>query len=149
MARFKTALCYAWAFLAGPIFLASLVANDSLSKRLVSVTGLSISPIFTGGKIVRSDDHGAYRTHFHRPFYRGLFCEGREGFVQIDWSPVTTLPAVVEEDFAAPQGRFHIRLDTRTGKVKLTDKSAEVLGVQHSIRFLGGRSVRVALKRNP
>ena len=60
---------------------------------LVSATGLTVSPWFNGGPVVRTVEHGAYRTEIHRPVFDALIGERSEGFVQVSWRPDGAVPA--------------------------------------------------------
>ena len=103
---------YTWAAACVVIVIATFAGNDYFSGRLASATGVTISPWYSGGEIVRSIDHGAYRTLIRRPVFDGLIGERKEGFIQIEWQPVTALPPVIEdgidytgdgkEDFSVP-----------------------------------------------
>ena len=62
------------------------------AARLASATGITVSPRFSGGEVIRSVDHGTYKTVIHRPVFDGLIGERRDGFIQIEWHPVTALP---------------------------------------------------------
>jgi hypothetical protein len=123
-----------------------------LSNYLASTTGIKVSPRFTGGEVDRIIDHGAYRTVIHRPVFDGLIGKRQDGFIQIEWQPITALPPVIEEkiDFTGDgKGDFTCRLDDNAGKCELTAKAPSVIAVQTLVRVKGGWLARFQLRKAP
>ncbi len=152
MNRLKSILGYAWAVAAVILSLATFMGNDAFSRVLASVTALTVSPRFTGGEIVRTIDHGAYRTNIHRPVFDSLIGETKEGFVQLAWSPAAGLPPVIREqiDYDGDGiGDFTITMDTKTGAAELEPGNSSVLPGPRTYRLRDGWAARIALRRQP
>ena len=150
MKTLKGILGYIWAFLTVFIVLATFVGNDYFSGKLASATGITISPWFSGGEIVRTIDHGAYTTYIHRPVFDALIGERREGFIQLNWEPHAGLPLKIQEKIDYDNDRkedFIITLNTQTGDATLTAQSPTVLSVERSYKLKKGWAVRVILKK--
>ncbi|MHB9098021.1 MAG: hypothetical protein ACYC5X_09385 [Syntrophales bacterium] len=142
---------YAWAVSCVVIVLATFAGNDYFSGRLASATGITVSPRYSGGEIVRSIDHGAYRTVVHRPVFDGLIGERKEGFIQIEWQPVTALPPVIEDriDYTGDgKEDFSFRLDTATGAGALSARTPSVIAVQTLVKVNRGWVARIKLRKS-
>jgi hypothetical protein len=141
---------YAWAIVCVVAVLVMFVGHDYFSNKLASVTGITVSPRFSGGEIVRSIDRGAYRTVIRRPVYDGLMGDRTDGFIQIEWQPITSLPAVIEEgiDFTG-DGREDLvfQLDTAGGNGTVTPRNPSVLAVQTLVRVNQGWVARIRLRK--
>lgn len=87
MTRLKTLLCYTWALMAIPIILATFMGMNFWAEKLVAITGLEVSPWYTGGQVAHTVKHNQHHTLIHRPVFDGLIKERRKGFVQIKWEP--------------------------------------------------------------
>jgi hypothetical protein len=62
----------------------------------VAALGLHVDEVYSGGPKVRTIQHGAYSIAIHRTVYPHMLqCE--KPFVQMDWSPVSALPAHVSD----------------------------------------------------
>ena len=141
---------YAWAIACVVAVLATFIGNTYFSHKFASATGITVSPRFSGGEIVRSIDHGAYRTVIRRPVYDGLIGERKNGFIQIEWQSLTVLPAVIEDgiDFTGDgKEDFSFRLDTIAGSGKLTPHDPSVIAVQTLVKVNQGWVVRIQLRK--
>ena len=152
MTRFKTFLYYSWALMGVPIVLATFMGMNFWAKKLVAITGLEVSPRFTGGQVINTVKHDEYKTLIHRPVFNGLIRERRNGFVQIKWKPnESLLPRLIDEeiDFDT-DGRsdFRIRLDTQTNEAELQAFNDEVVSPGEVLVLGNERIIRIALKRN-
>jgi len=58
---------YAWACACLVVVLVMFTGSDYLSDKLASATGITVSPRYSGGEVIRSIDHGTYKTILHRP----------------------------------------------------------------------------------
>jgi hypothetical protein len=150
MKTLKGVLAYSWAFLTIFIVLATFMGNDYFSGKLASATGITVSPWFSGGEIVRTVDHGTYKTYLHRPVFDALIGERREGFMQLNWEPYEGLPSVIQEEIdynGDNRTDFRITLDTHTGNKTLTTQNPSVLSTEGPYRLKKGWAVRVRLKK--
>jgi hypothetical protein len=151
MACMKSFLGYAWASLAGPLVLATFMAMPLFANRLVAVTGLHVHPLYTGGAVARTVEHGPYQTLIHRPVFDGLIGARSRGFVQIQWRPTdTNLPEQIDEsvDFDTDgTSDFQIHLNTRTNEADLQNSDPRVLSVAAVIPVGNARIIRVNLLR--
>ena len=134
------------------IFLAIVVfvANTELRRALMSTTGLSITPIYTGGEIVKTIDHGGYRTDIHEAVFAGLISERKKGFVQIDWVKKIKIPEEIVEsiDFDNDnQMDFTINYDTVKNEASIDTNSPKVIGLEGVYRRKNGFTIRVSVKK--
>ena len=150
MEKVRSILIYIWALLALPIVLATFIGNSYWAEKLITVTGLEISPWNTGGEIVQRIDHDQRQTLIHRPVFDGLITERRKGFVQVDWRAIAgDLPEMIDEEIDYDRDGtvdFRIRFDTGRNQVKLDALSPHVIGLRNIFRLEDGRAVRVSLK---
>ncbi len=149
MARIRAFLGYLVAAAAVPVLMAGFVGMNFWSRSLVAVTGMTVSPWFTGGEESRTIAHEGYRTVVHRPVFDALIGERRRGFVQVDWTPLASLPARIDEEIDYDgDGRadFRLALDTRTGETALETGDPLVLGLQGSYKLKEAWAVRVGLR---
>lgn len=151
--KIKTWLAYSWAALATPIVLATFMGMGTLVPRFVAVTGLHVHPIYSGGEVARTIDHGSYQTLIHRPVFDGLIGQRNTGFVQIRWQAKdANLPASIEEpiDFDADGvDDLRVRLDTTTQNINAEINDARVVSIDHAIVVPDGRIMRVNLRNTP
>ena len=150
MSRLKTLLAYSWAFLAAPLMLATFMGMDSVAAKLVTVTGLHVHPICTGGAVARTIPHGSYQTAIHEPVFDGLIGPRSHGFVQIEWQPQdANLPEQIEESIdldADGTGEVEVRFDTRTNDTRITPLDPCVLSLGEALTLGKARMVRINLK---
>ena len=76
----KSFLGYTWAVAAIIIALATFVGYNYFSQVFADVTGITINPRYSGGEIVKTVDHGNYKTTIHRPVFDSLIGQTEEGF---------------------------------------------------------------------
>ncbi len=141
---------YTWAGACLAVVLAMFIGNDFFGRTFASTTGITVSPRFSGGEIVRSVDHGAYKTVIHRPVFDGLLGERQEGFIQVEWQPVTAFPPVIEEGIdvtADGKEDFTLRLDTVAGTGVLTPRHLSVIALEMLVRVNQGWLARVQLRK--
>ncbi len=140
---------YAWAALTTPAMILMLMYNENLSRALISAFGLRISPRFSGGEIVRTADHGRYRTNIHRPVFNGLTGDRKTGFIQVDWEPVTSLPETIREelDIYGNAEKFIVILNSADGTVSYENKPFYVAEDPIVSHFHSGWAVRIGLKK--
>ena len=150
MQKIKSIMGYTWAVFAFIIALATFLGNNSLSRGLASATGITVSPWYSGGEIVKITEHDAYKTSLHRPVFDTLIGQRKEGFVQINWDPAAGLPPEIREsvDYNGDgKEDFFITLNSATGETRLTAGNPAVLSVDPAYRLKNGWAVRVRLKR--
>lgn len=147
--RLQTFLGYTTAVLMMVVVLATFLGMNSFSHKLISVTGLQISPWFSGGEIVRTIDHGSYKTLQHRVVFDALIGQRAEGFVQIDFSPPAALPDKINEkiDFDL-DGKidFYLEYDVANNTAVLTAYNPRVLSLAGCYVLKERRAVRVRLR---
>lgn len=170
MEKLKQAAGYFWAAAAFLAAFAAMASHESLGEK-IAATGLTISPVFSGGEIARTLDRRGYSVFIHRPVFDALLREKREGFVQVDWGPAEALPArfresldldgdgkeesVFELDTAVPEAILRTS-DCRVGpaeKPLVVEKARPVRLYQEPEHPAGPAdmkkiSVRVALRKN-
>ena len=151
MPKIRSILGYMWAGAAVIVVFATFLGSGFFSRTLVVVTGVKISPLYSGGEVVRSVDHGSYRALIHRPVFDALIGERKEGFIQVNWEPLAGLPPVIEESVdhnGDGKEDFSVRIDTKTGKTTLTPINPQVTSIEESVKLDDGWVVRVQLKKD-
>ncbi len=147
--RLQTFLGYTAAVLMLIVAVGTFLGMNSFSHKLVSSTGLQISPWFSGGKIVRTIDHGAYKTLQHRAVFDALIGQRAEGFVQIDFSPPAALPDKINEkiDFDL-DGKidFYLEYDVANNTAVITAYNPRVTELAGCYVLKERRAVRVHLR---
>ncbi len=141
---------YTWAILLLLVCLLTFLGSEPLARGIVSVTGMRVSPWYSGGPVARTVDHGAYQTRIHRPVFRGLFWDRPEGFVQITWEPLSALPPVIDESVdieGSGKEDFTVHVDRATGVASLSRKSDLITGIRASVVTDNGWLVRVQLHK--
>ena len=123
------------------------------SGKFASATGITVSPRYSGGEVVRSVDHGTYKTVIHRPVFDGLIGDRKDGFIQIEWQTRHgVLPPVIEDgiDFTGDgKEDFAFRLDTTAGSGTLTPHNPSVIAVQTLVKVNQGWVARIHLRKVP
>jgi hypothetical protein len=159
MAKLKSVLGYSVAALCIPIMitavlgirLVSFVGLGEAFLSAISATGLKHSANWSGGEVVQTLEHGAYRTEIHRPVFDALIGEHKEGFVQVAWRPPDALPARIDEQIdvdADGQADFRIELMTASKQASLTPYSPNVVELEGVYDLGETLAIRVRLK-NP
>ncbi len=141
---------YTTASLMVPLVLASLMGMDFWAHKLVAITGITVSPWYTGAEVVRKIDHGLYETRIHRPVFDGLLWQTRQGFVQVDWAPIQSIPAFIDEavDFDGDgTNDFRVQLDPSLNSAKITPLDRRVISLEGIYRLKDARSIRVTLQK--
>lgn len=150
MKRISSKLRYFWALLAFPIVLATFIGNGYWAEKLITLTGLQISPWNTGGEIIQTIDHDHYQTIIHRPVFDGLISERRKGFVQVNWKAVGgILPEMIAEEIDYEHDGikdFRIQLDTGRNKAEINALSSQIIGIEGVYNLDNERAVRVLLR---
>jgi hypothetical protein len=152
MSKLTAIVGYTLAVLMIPLTLVTFIGMPALGEWLVSTTGVTVSPWFTGGEVVQTVDHGEYRTLIRRPVFDWLIGKRPDGFVQIDWAPLDALPARIDEDIDFDddgQKDFRIELDTRFTSATLTPHNLRVKHLEGVYRLEDALAIRVALQNTP
>ncbi len=149
LSKVKSFLGYFLAALMVPVVFITLMGMGSLAEGLVKVTGVEISPWFTGGEVARSVAHGAYETNIHRPVFDALIGERREGFVQIVWTPAGALPETIVEEIDYDndgQADFQVTLHSNTKTAEWKTYIDQAYGIDGPYAIGDGLGVRINLK---
>ncbi len=153
MRKVQAVLGYGAAALMLPLMLAVLLllVGGGLDRTLVRALGLTLAPSIDGGEVRQTIPHGAYETQVHRPVFDGLIGQRGTGFIQIDWSPLKSLPASIDEEIDADRDGtpdFRLAVDTRSVESALTSYSSWVIGLEGTYARKESLAVRIQL-RNP
>jgi hypothetical protein len=136
--------------LALPVVLATFLGMDYFSHKLVDVTGIKVSPKYTGGEIQQTIDHDGYQTKLHQSVFAALIGESQEGFIQIDWSPVDALPPTISEEIDYDNdgiADFRINYDKTNNTAALIPYNPKVVSLAGSYILKERRTVRVNLHK--
>lgn len=150
MARLRSVLGYTWALALLPVVLATFIGMNNWAKTLAEVTGVKISPWYSGGETATVLQHAGYETIINKPVFQGLLSARKKGFVQIRWSPEkgSSLPASIDEEIDFDRdgaNDFRVRIDTRTDRANLIPYGSNVVTVNQILRLENGRAVRIGL----
>jgi hypothetical protein len=152
MTRLRSILGYTAAVLSFVVMVGAFPALEIFGEPLITATGLTVSPNYTGGEVTRTIDYGAYQMQVHRMVFDDvLIGERRTGFIQVDWSPLEGLPARIDEAVDVDgdgQADFRVEVDTLGEEATLTPHATWVLDVDWVYRLEDALALRVRL-RNP
>lgn len=150
MKKIKSFFGYLIAALMIPLAFMTLMAMGPVSELLVQITGVEISPWFTGGEVAQVIPHTGYETHIHRQVFDGLIGQRREGFVQVVWVKAEALPDLIVEDIDYDQdgqADFQVTLRPHEKTAAWQPYSAYALELQGPYSIGSGLGVRVRLSR--
>jgi hypothetical protein len=150
MKKLKSFFGYLLAALGVPIILVTFMGAGNWMTLLVETTGLTISPLYSGGEVAYRSSQDGYQIEIHEPVFAALVGESREGFVQVYFGPKAAVEHIDAEidydgDGAAD---FRVQWDPSTTEATLTPYSPLVLGLEGTYELNEGYAVRVNLK-NP
>jgi len=149
MQTLKKIAAYTLAVLATPLVLATFIGMQYWAGSLARITGVQVSAWYTGGEVVRTVARdGGYQIRIHRPVFDGFLWDRSEGFVQIDWAPPESVPALIRDDIDFDNDGskdFRLELDKAKVAARLTDQSDRVIGLEGAYRLKKSYTVRVLL----
>ncbi|PKO22948.1 MAG: hypothetical protein CVU38_06725 [Chloroflexi bacterium HGW-Chloroflexi-1] len=149
MSKLKSFLGYLLAALGIPVILVTFMGASVWMKTFVSITGVTISPWYTGGEVAYTVRHDGYRTEIYTPVFQALIGERDEGFVQVAWTPKGLVPARIDEEIDYNGDGvmdFRVQWDTKTDQATITPYSAYVLGLEGVYALEESHAVRVDLR---
>lgn len=85
--KIKIVAGYLWAVFAVVLIALVFSRSEKAPGFLAELTGMRISPKFTGGEIKKTLARENYKIRVHKPVFPGLLGERNKGFVQIDFEP--------------------------------------------------------------
>lgn len=150
MEKIKALLGYTYAFVYIPIILAGFIGMDFWGSKMVSAAGVTINPRYTGGKVINTISHNEYNTLIHRTVFDGLFSERKNGFVQIDWAPLNSLPENIEEEIDYDGdgiNDFKIALDTKNCSGEIKAYNPKVVSLEGCYKLKDAVVARIVLKK--
>lgn len=150
--KLKAALGYTMAAAAFIIVIVTFIGNNALSRIFARTTGITVSPRYSGGEVVKTVDRGTYKSLIHRPVFDGLFSDRSAGFIQVDWHGQPPWPRKLEEavDYDSDGTvDFVVTLDTQNLTAGLSMKNPSVTGIEQTYRLDRGFAARIALHKNP
>lgn len=150
MAKLRSFLAYTLAIIMVFLVLATFVGMNRWSQLLVGRTEIKISPWITGGEVMRRITREDYQLVVHEPVFRGLLGDKERGFIQIDWTPLGSLPRTLSDSIdwdADGHDDFQVRLDTGKGEAVLVQREPHVLGIRQVLKLSNAWMVRVDLER--
>jgi len=136
------ALCIVAAFV-------TFVGNTYFGKLIVSGSGITISPRITGGRVVKTIDHGDYKTEIHETVFQGLFSDREQGFIHIEWVKTSKIPDMIIEDIDYDNDKqidFRVEYNTIDNEAKITPVNPNVISLADQYMLSEGFAIRVLLK---
>lgn len=149
--KLKATLGYVMAAAAFIIVIVTFVGNDALSRIFARTTGMTVSPRYSGGEVIRTVDHGTYKSLIHRAVFDGLFSDRSDGFIQVNWYGQPPWPRKIEEavDYDSDGAvDFTVTLDTQNLTADLSTQNPSVTGIAKTYRLDRGFAVRISLHKN-
>lgn len=149
--KLKATLGYVMAAAAFIIVIVTFVGNDALSPIFARATGMTVSPRYSGGEVIRTVDHGTYKSLIHRPVFDGLFSDRADGFIQVNWYGQPPWPRKIEEAVDYDSDGivdFTVTLDTQNLTADLSTQNSSVTGIGKTYRLDRGFAVRISLHKN-
>ncbi len=148
MTKLKSILGYILATLGVPLILIIFMGATTWMNLFVDLTGVTISPWFTGGEVAYKVQHDRYRTEIYQPVFQALIGERKEGFVQIAWTPKGFVPTQIDEEIdfdndGAPD--FRVQWEPKTTQATITPYSERVLGLEGTYNLEKSYAIRVNL----
>lgn len=150
MKSIKSSIGYFLAVLCIPIILAGFIGIDFWSNNLLKITNLTIAPRYTGGNVINTIPHTDYDTLIHRTVFDGLFSEKKKGFVQIDYTPLDSLPENIEEEIDYDndgKSDFKVYLNTNNCTAEIESYSTNVVSLEGCYKLKDSIAFRVILKK--
>lgn len=148
MSRVLSFFAYSAAVLCIFAGIATFVGNKFFAGKIATATGIRISPVFSGGDVVRTLQYKGYEVNIHEAVFEGLFSPRENGFVQVDFVgegiPVNISQEIDYDNDGVKD--FSIIYDTKTGKGSLIpfDKRVVSLGGVYVVKK--GYAARIRLK---
>ena len=153
MLKRKQYLGYIWAAASILVFLAFTFLSQQPADNINSILNIKISPRVNGGEISRTIKHQKYETRIHRPVFDGVLTERKDGFVQIEWKPISgALPDNIVEDIDYDNNGekdFTIHFNTGLNTVSIEKYNKEVEGISEGwiYYYKDIKGVRVNLRK--
>jgi len=149
--KLKAALGYTMAAAAFIVVIVTFVGNDALSRIFARATGITVSPRYSGGEVIKTIDHDTYKSLIHRPVFDGLFSDRADGFIQVTWYGQPPWPRKIEEAVDCDSDGtvdFTVTLDTQNLTADLSMRNPSVTGIEQTYRLDRGFAVRISLHKN-
>ena len=148
MSKVISFFAYTIAVLSIFIAIATFVGYGFFAAKLADLTGIQVSPIFSGGDVKRTLSYNGYEVKIHEPVFQGLFSPRKNGFVQIDFVG-KEIPVNISSDIDYDNDGvtdLTLRYDTknRTGNIESLDKRVVSLIGVYEIK--NGFAARVSLR---
>ncbi len=152
MSKLKMVFGFIWAAVAVLAIPAVFMANNSLAEKLVRVSAMKISPLYTGGEVFKAIDNKDYTTIIHEPVFVCLAGETGRGFIQIVWRRKNEkpLPRKIIENINIDGGlkiNFIFEFDAESQSVSFKQSSDAVIGLLKVYTLKNGFAVRIGLKK--
>lgn len=153
MNRLLSFFGYLWALAMVPLVFLTFFGMNVWVEKFATITGIRISPWYTGGEVQQIISHPGYETLIHRPVFDGLWWERQKGFLQIDWKALDRLPELIDEEVDYDRdGRidFTLTLNTVTGATIFVVENNSVVSVGDYFVYPKEQILRINLiNKNP
>ena len=150
MKKLRMAAGYAAAVAATFIALATFFGMNVFAHKLVDLTGITITPRYSGGEVVNVMARDGYEIRQHRAVFDGLFGERNDGFVQIDFAPLAALPPTISTEIDIDMdGAADLRLkyDVEKNSAQVEAYNPRVVALEGCYVLKERRAVRIQLKK--
>lgn len=150
MRKLKSVAGWSWAVLCIILVLWGFMGWEKIARALVRATGLSVSPVYSGGEIVLAEDRAGYKTFIHRPVFDGLLKKRRTGFIQVDFVQTTSFPLEIRQSVSYDEDgprSFGIILTTNPLHAGIVSAGPQVHDVNRLAAEGGKIMLRVRLTR--
>lgn len=149
MSKIISLFAYIFAVLCVFLVVAVFIGNHFFAEKFVELTGIRISPVYTGGPVNRIISRKGYEIRIHTPVFQGLFSERSTGYVQIDYIgndiPVIISDMIDYDDDGKTDLEFSY--NTKTKEKGLLKKDRRVVALRTVAAIDDGYAVRIDLEK--
>jgi len=150
MSKVISCLAYIAALLCIIVAVATFIGNGFFAEKIVDLTGIRVSPVFSGGDVKQTLMLKGYEVKIHEPVFQGLFSSRKNGFVQVDFvgdEIPSTIVAEVDYDNDGKKDLLLIRVNTSNPgimvSVRIYDIRGKLVRIITDRSFIGNKSLFV------
>jgi hypothetical protein len=142
---------YIWAFACFILIPVTFIKNDILAQQMARLSFMKIHPRYSGGKEKSSSLVNGLNITIYEPVYNGLTGGGTDGFVQVKFSGIQKLSALIHETIDynfdnTPD--FEVSINTSDGATELKSLNSNVKSLAVSSKVKEDWLIRVNIERD-
>jgi hypothetical protein len=148
MSKIISFFAYIIAVLCIVVAVATFVGNGFFAAKIADLTGIRVSPVFSGGEVKKILKLKGYEVKIHEPVFQGLFSPRKNGFVQVDFVG-EEIPGNISSDIDYDNDGitdFKISVDTKSGKGTIESFDKRVVSLIGIYPIKNGFAARINLR---